>query len=131
MGYPIINSYQNYCWQTWKCPVSNSIKIAPWMKNLTFLRGRGGGAPGGKGAPIHKCIYQLLLVNIWKCVSNFIKIGQLMKNFPQEAVLEADSILRLECSGDDASRYSLPLETRRKMLGNINKTRLVYLFLKF
>ena len=41
------------------------------MKNFTFLKegGRGGGGeserlPGGMGAPIHKFISQLLLVNI-------------------------------------------------------------------
>ena len=39
------------------------------MKNLTFLRGER--PPGGKGAPIHIFISELLLVNILKCcVSN-------------------------------------------------------------
>ena len=51
------------------------------MKNLTFLRGAGGGAAGRKGAPIHKFLSQLLLVNIWKCCFKFQKNHPINEEF--------------------------------------------------
>ena len=71
----------NYYWKTHENVLFQISVKSHHIWRILLLWGGGGGAQGSKGAPIHKFLSQLLLVNIWKCCnSNFITISLKLYN---------------------------------------------------